>query len=77
MAEEVGFEPTVPVRAQRFSRASSSTTPASLLVEVSWPGYREKLYQTIISVVSVVGASLLLNEMMLCQSWCSGRVPAL
>ncbi len=30
MAERVGFEPTVPERAQRFSRASSSTTPAPL-----------------------------------------------
>ena len=28
MAEGVGFEPTAPLRAQRFSRASSSTAPA-------------------------------------------------
>lgn len=28
LAEEVGFEPTVPVKAQHFSRVSSSTTPA-------------------------------------------------
>ena len=31
MAEGVGFEPTVPVKAQRFSRPPRSTTPASLL----------------------------------------------
>ncbi len=30
VAERVGFEPTVPVRAQRFSRPSRSTTPAPL-----------------------------------------------
>ena len=30
MAERVGFEPTVPVRAQRFSRPSQSTTLAPL-----------------------------------------------
>ena len=30
MAEEVGFEPTVPVKVHRFSRAASSTTPALL-----------------------------------------------
>ena len=30
MAERVGFEPTVPLRAQRFSRPPRSTTPAPL-----------------------------------------------
>jgi hypothetical protein len=30
LAERVGFEPTVPVKAQRFSRASNSTTLAPL-----------------------------------------------
>ena len=30
VAERVGFEPTVPVKAQRFSRPSRSTTPAPL-----------------------------------------------
>ena len=30
MAERVGFEPTVPVRAQQFSRLPRSTTPAPL-----------------------------------------------
>jgi hypothetical protein len=30
-AEREGFEPPVPVRAQRFSRPPRSTTPASLL----------------------------------------------
>ena len=31
MAEEVGFEPTVRLRAQRFSRPPRSTAPAPLL----------------------------------------------
>ena len=31
MAEEVGFEPTVRFRAQRFSRPPRSATPAFLL----------------------------------------------
>src|SRR6478609_7686779 len=31
MAEREGFEPSVPVRVQRFSRPSRSTTPAPLL----------------------------------------------
>ena len=30
VAERVGFEPTVPIRVQRFSRPSRSTTPAPL-----------------------------------------------
>ncbi len=30
MAERVGFEPTVPVKVQRFSRPSDSTTLAPL-----------------------------------------------
>ncbi len=32
MAERVGFEPTVPAKAQRFSRPPRSTTPAPLLL---------------------------------------------
>ncbi len=32
MAERVGFEPTVPVKVQRFSRPSRSTTLAPLRV---------------------------------------------
>ena len=31
-AERQGFEPWVPVRVQRFSRPSRSTTPASFLI---------------------------------------------
>ena len=31
LAERQGFEPWVPVRVQRFSRQSRSTTPASFL----------------------------------------------
>ena len=33
IAERQGFEPWVPVRVQRFSRPSRSTTPASFLVQ--------------------------------------------
>ncbi len=32
MAERVGFEPTVPVRVQQFSRLPDSTTLAPLLI---------------------------------------------
>ena len=38
MAERVGFEPTVPVGAQRFSRPSRSTTPAPLRIRGIGPG---------------------------------------
>lgn len=34
LAEREGFEPSVPVRVQRFSRPSRSTTPASFLNSV-------------------------------------------
>ena len=35
LAERVGFEPTVRVRAQRFSRPPRSTTPAPLRMRLS------------------------------------------
>src|SRR5688572_13847605 len=40
MAERVGFEPTVPLRAQRFSRPSQSTTLAPLRNCEDDPGSR-------------------------------------
>ena len=36
MAERVGFEPTVPAKAQRFSRPPRSTTLASLRTRKPW-----------------------------------------
>ena len=41
-AERVGFEPTVPLRAHRFSRPARSTTPASLQIEFSAAGGRRR-----------------------------------
>ena len=35
MEEEVGFEPTEPLRVQRFSRPARSTTPALFLLVLS------------------------------------------
>ena len=37
VAERVGFEPTVPVKAQRFSRPPDSTTLAPLRASPAWP----------------------------------------
>jgi hypothetical protein len=37
LAEEVGFEPTVALRPQRFSRPSDSSTLALLRVLPTWP----------------------------------------
>ena len=37
MAEREGFEPSVPVRAQRFSRPPRSTTPAPLRMQMAGP----------------------------------------
>jgi hypothetical protein len=42
MAERVGFEPTVPVRVQRFSRPSDSTTLAPLRESLILMVYSEK-----------------------------------
>ncbi len=45
LAERVGFEPTVPVKAQRFSRPSQSTTLAPLRSRItgSWAAYRGQI----------------------------------
>src|SRR4030095_12566329 len=43
LAERVGFEPTVPVRAQRFSRPPDSTTLAPLRTLVISPFTKKRL----------------------------------
>lgn len=40
LAEREGFEPSVPVRVQRFSRPSRSTTPASFQWPIIFEGQR-------------------------------------
>ena len=63
MAERVGFEPTVPLRAQRFSRPSQSTTLAPLRERA--PGGAADEARALLSIVFGVNASFLASGALL------------
>ena len=58
MEEEVGFEPTEPLRVQRFSRPARSTTPALFLL-VRWLLYQPlPIHHSMLSATTDIYANL-------------------